>query len=129
MGGWGVRKVLYYGPHWHHETQNLVTPTVTLTDTVAHAGNYRGLASKLHGDCARDSTGFSYSAPLCDALDQCLVDWERAWGGHTDTAAAVAAARARWPPWRSIATPEVVDKREATRPQDNNYDGRNYINE
>ena len=27
-------EVLYYGPHWHHETQNIVTPSITITDTV-----------------------------------------------------------------------------------------------
>ena len=27
-------EVLYYGAHWSHETQNLETPTMTITDTV-----------------------------------------------------------------------------------------------
>lgn len=34
-----------------------------------------------------------------------------------------------WPPWRSVSSQENIDKKEKIRPEDNNYDGRNYITE
>ena len=55
-------EVLYYGPHWHHETQNIITPTITITDTVAFDGNYKGLALKLHHECTTSKTGMLFSA-------------------------------------------------------------------
>ena len=45
-------EVLYYGAGWSHETQNLVTPTLTVTGTVVHEWNYRTVANRLHSECS-----------------------------------------------------------------------------
>lgn len=55
-------EILYYGHGWHHETQNLETPTMTITDTVAHQNNYQSITEMLHGTCARDLLRFGFSA-------------------------------------------------------------------
>lgn len=122
-------EVLLYGPGYHHETQNLATPTVTVTDTFVHAANFRQLARKLHDDCVRDRLRFHFSGELCDALQTCFEDWELYWGGHESRRAAAEYARAALPRWRDVATEDVVRKRDSTRPSENNYDGRNYITE
>ena len=68
-------EVLYYGAGWSHETQNLVTPTLTLTGTVVHEWNYRTVANRLHSECSASSLNFLFSAQLCDALDKCYDHW------------------------------------------------------
>lgn len=42
-----VGEILYYGAGWSHETQNLVTPTVTITGTVVHEWNYNTVRTAL----------------------------------------------------------------------------------
>ena len=116
-------------PRYHHETQCLRTPTVTLTDTFVHARNYRRVAARLHGDCARDELRFRPSAALCDALQHCYDDWERRWGEHEDARVATRVSRAAFPHWREVASAGLVEERERTAPRENNYDGRNYITE
>jgi hypothetical protein len=37
---------------WHHETQNLETPTITATETFVYRGNYKAISEQLHGNCA-----------------------------------------------------------------------------
>lgn len=61
-------ETLYYGHGWHHETQNLETPTMTITDTVAHAHNFDRISDQLWGTCAHEKHTFMFSAELCDAL-------------------------------------------------------------
>jgi hypothetical protein len=34
-----------------------------------------------------------------------------------------------WPPWRRVSSQKNIDEKEKVRPEDNNYDGRNYITE
>mmetsp|Transcript_42162 Transcript_42162/g.112500 ORF Transcript_42162/g.112500 Transcript_42162/m.112500 type:complete len:178 (+) Transcript_42162:174-707(+) len=57
-------ETLYYGKHWYHETQNIVTPTMTITDTVAHADNFESIADQLHATCAQNKHTFDFSANL-----------------------------------------------------------------
>ncbi|CAK0873979.1 unnamed protein product, partial [Prorocentrum cordatum] len=119
-------EILYYPPRWHHETQCLSTPTMTLTDTVAHAYNAEGIWAKTYGECTgRQSLRFDFSAQLCDALGgKCEDHWRersreagRAWSGQ------------KLAPWRTNARVGEVSKKEAIKPTHNNYDGRNHIAE
>ncbi|KAJ8607482.1 hypothetical protein CTAYLR_009432 [Chrysophaeum taylorii] len=114
--------ILYYGRGWSHETQNLETPTITITDTVVHERNFAAVADKLHSECARQVLDFRFSAALCDALDLCYNAMHLRFAGTPKPPRA-------WPPWRLVAGAALVEQREATSPADNNYDGRNYITE
>lgn len=114
--------ILYYGRGWHHETQNLETPTITITDTAIHAKNFAHVADMLHAECTRDAFNFKFSATLCDALDSCYDALHRRFTGQGKSDSA-------WPPWRSVATKAVIDKRQGIHVTENNYDGRNYITE
>lgn len=115
-------ETLYYGHGWHHETQNLKTPTMTITDTVAHGNNFEGIADQLHATCAYNKHSFDLSAELCDALDTCYEDL---YLEHRNAPK----PSWRWKPWRELASDETIRKRTATRSHHNNYDGRNYITE
>ena len=58
-------EVLYYGHGWHHETQNLETPTMTLTDTVTGKGRAGCRATPAPGGtCAWGRTRSPLRAPL-----------------------------------------------------------------
>jgi len=116
-------EVLYYGRGWHHETQNLATPTATLTDTAVHARNFAAVADRLHAECAREALDFKFSGALCDALDTCYNALHRRFKGGRDKPPSM------WRPWRGLASPALIERREKTDPAENNYDGRNYITE
>eukprot|EP00929_Paragymnodinium_shiwhaense_P013202 TRINITY_DN121065_c0_g1_i1.p1 TRINITY_DN121065_c0_g1~~TRINITY_DN121065_c0_g1_i1.p1 ORF type:complete len:615 (+),score=196.70 TRINITY_DN121065_c0_g1_i1:248-2092(+) len=116
-------QVLYYPPAWAHITQCLDSPSITLTDTVAHEGNAEGILRKTFGECTGKSggLGFHFSAKLCDALDVCTDWWmERAgklWKGPQP------------PSWRQEASKQWIGKKERILPEHNNYDGRNNVME
>jgi hypothetical protein len=118
-------EILYYPRRWHHETQCVETPTMTLTDTVAHEGNAEGIMGKTFGECSgRNSLNFDFSSKLCDLLHECTKWWHRriksegkAWHGEDHEG------------WRDVANPNHIKKLEETSPEHNNYDGRNYITE
>lgn len=112
--------ILYYGRGWFHETQNLETPTITLTDTAMHARNFEAIAERLHSECARKALDFKFSAALCDALDSCYDALYSRFAGRPKP-------RSSFPPWRTLASPDIIKEREATLATHNNYDGRNYI--
>jgi len=38
-------------------------------------------------------------------------------------------AASLFPDWRTVASKTDIREKESTRPEDNNYDGRNYITE
>lgn len=118
-------EILYYPRRWHHETQCVETPTMTLTDTVAHEGNAEGIMMKTFGECTgRNPLNFDFSSQLCDALDTCNTYWKER----------VKAEGGKWrgedrEPWRDSTSADRIKKLEDTKPEHNNYDGRNYITE
>jgi len=114
-------EVLYYGKGWHHETQNLVTPTATITNTLVTESNHMALESKLRGTCIRNEVLQDFSAELCDALENCYPLWRERFGGSS--------ASKEPTTWRDFATADEVKIKEARRPQENNYDGRNFIHD
>jgi hypothetical protein len=114
-------EVLYYGRGWSHETQNVDAPTITLTDTAVHQRNYQAMADKLYGECTREVLDFKFSGALCDALDTCYGALYELFGGDEPYSI--------YRPWREVASQELIEKRDAISPEENNYDGRNYITE
>jgi len=115
-------EILYYGRNWWHNTRNVDTPTMTVTGTVVHGGNFEFIADKLHSECVKSALAFDFSADLCDALDDCYQLWHKVLKGKE-------APPSRWKPWRELATPSEEAKRNAQLSTGNNYDGRNYIAE
>ena len=67
-----VGEILYYGAGWSHETQNLVTPTVTVTGTVVHEWNYYTVATRLHSECSRSALNFLFSSVSSQAVCLCV---------------------------------------------------------
>lgn len=115
-------EILYYGKNWHHQTQNLDTPTMTITGTVVTGANFEGIADKLHGECYRSELNFGFSSKLCDSLDKCYSAWHKRFKGKPKPSH-------RWRAWRDLASDAEIAKKEKVNPKDNNYDGRNHIGE
>eukprot|EP00613_Pedinella_sp_CCMP2098_P072149 CAMPEP_0171931508 /NCGR_PEP_ID=MMETSP0993-20121228/29500_1 /TAXON_ID=483369 /ORGANISM="non described non described, Strain CCMP2098" /LENGTH=542 /DNA_ID=CAMNT_0012571555 /DNA_START=24 /DNA_END=1652 /DNA_ORIENTATION=- len=115
-------ETLYYGTGWHHETQNIETPTMTITDTVAHEHNFGQIADQLYATCTHDKMRFGFSADLCDGLDGCFNKLHEMHTGKPKPAH-------MWRPWRTVAKESEIKNREKVLPAHNNYDGRNYITE
>jgi hypothetical protein len=113
-------EVLYYGAGWFHATRNLDHPSMTITGTVVHQHNYQLIAEKLMSECTESKMGFSFSARLCDALDTCYPMWDQHFKANN---------RPNRKSWREFASREEIAKKERVRPEENNYDGRNYIGE
>lgn len=113
-------EILYYGKNWHHHTQNLDTPTMTITSTVVVRSNFESVARRLHSECAKSAMSFDFSGKLCDALDKCYQTWYKVLKGKK--------APENWiRPWRETSTAENEAKKDAIHPAHNNYDGRNWI--
>mmetsp|Transcript_146359 Transcript_146359/g.280657 ORF Transcript_146359/g.280657 Transcript_146359/m.280657 type:complete len:187 (+) Transcript_146359:2-562(+) len=113
-------EILYYPSHWHHETQCLDTPTMTITDTVANDDNAQGILERFHGECTgRQPLDLLVSAQLCDTLNKCAEWWQDHLGERWSSNASK--------PWREHALPATLSKLESTKSTDNNYDGRNFI--
>lgn len=104
--------ILYYPPTWYHETRNLHTPTITVTDTVMDYSNAMGILTKMMNECSKSELNFDVSSKLCDSMN-CVVNY------FNITPPTF--------PWRNIASAEMIKKRESIMPYHNNYDGRNYI--
>lgn len=111
--------VVYYGEGWWHETENLETPTSTLTGTVIHQHNWKRASQRLFRECVNNEMSFRFSSQLCDSLDKCRKQWYSDWSQETDPLGS----------WRDAATAATVATREKTEPHQNNYDGSNYITE
>lgn len=72
---------LYYPRNYWHQTENLVTPTISLTSTIADARNHRGVANELQRECLGLGRVMRPSAGLCAALTSCFAWWEAALEG------------------------------------------------
>ena len=121
---------LFYPKHYHHQTQNIDTLSMTVTGTVANGFNYEAIATQLHRECAYSHLSFDLSGPLCDALDDCYVLWHQHFqkdSGKTKKNLK-REARKRWKPWRKLASRAEKKKKDMPSALGNNYDGRNYIN-
>ena len=101
---------------------DMPAPTMTITDTVAHAHNFDQINDQLWATCAHEKHTFMFSAELCDALQVCYERMHEHWRGKPKP-------NWRWAPWRTLASDELIAKKEDTIPEHNNYDGRNYITE
>jgi len=84
-----------------------------------HARNFEAVTERLHSECSANAMDFKFSGQLCDQLDGCFRTLAKMHGGAVKPP----------PPWRSVASPQIVSQRDGTSPEGNNYDGRNYITE
>ncbi len=71
--------------------------------------------------CARGRAWWAL-VDLCDALDGCFSALHQ-------THAGVKKPKGKWAPWRTLAAKDYIKKTEDVSPNDNNYDGRNFITE
>jgi hypothetical protein len=72
---------LFYPKNYWHQTENLVTPTVSITDTVTDHDNYRAIASELARECNGLNRVMGKDDALCEGLDRCYHWWEAAFEG------------------------------------------------
>jgi len=100
-------ELLFYPKLWRHRTVNLNTPTMALTGTIADQNNHQSLGKELSAECVWNKHKFGFSAPLCDALDECFEDWRLKFGGR------------QFRPWRDMASPETIKNKKP--PTENNY--------
>jgi len=96
-------EILYYPKRWHHETQCVESPTMTLTDTVAKTSNVEDIMSRSYGECTgHASLNFDFSAKLCDKLVVCSKWWQ----DRAATAGRPWKQFKGFGDWRKVATPE-----------------------
>jgi histone arginine demethylase JMJD6 len=69
--------VIYYPKDWWHQTQNLVSPTISVTGTLVSRGNYASVREELVNNCEGRGGTFRPDAELCTALEQCYKTWDR----------------------------------------------------
>ncbi len=60
--------LLYYPPHFWHETLNLETPSVALSGTLVTPAHRGELLAMLRQECADQRKGYEFDADLCQLL-------------------------------------------------------------
>ena len=68
--------VVYYPKDWWHQTQNLNTPTISITGTLVGIDNYKEIQEMLQKQCSGNGTVFYPVEPLCSKLMKCYELWD-----------------------------------------------------
>ena len=80
--------VVYYPKDWWHQTQNLQTPTMSITGTLVTLGNYVEQREMLREQCAGDGMVFNPVESVCRKLESCYEVWDSlaltAWSKRRD---------------------------------------------
>jgi len=77
-------EVIFYPADYWHQTENLATPTISLTTTIMDANNYEWVMEELRAECVNQKYKWGFSKELCDALlNKCFDFWREQWSQPT----------------------------------------------
>jgi len=105
---------IFYPRNFWHQTENLVTPSTSISSTVVDALNHRTVANELKRECSGLNRLMRPSPALCSALDRCFEWWGSAYDGHMLGPGATDAGR--WPLPAEAADGASPDKRRRAAP-------------
>ena len=71
-------EMVYYPKAWWHSTQNIATPTVSLSALVVDQNNHRDVQGVFAKDCASGSLPDS----ICSHMDKCYAWWNDVYGAR-----------------------------------------------
>lgn len=71
-------EMVFYPADYWHQTENVATPTISVTATVMDRNNYHMIADELTQECLTGKYKWGFDAELCSALrDKCFKFWEK----------------------------------------------------
>lgn len=74
-------EMIFYGTDWWHQTQNLVTPTTSLSGSVIDASNWEIARGAFEIECHTPRIMYP-DEEVCDGLQRCFDWWEREFGSE-----------------------------------------------
>jgi hypothetical protein len=77
----GPGEILFYGTDWWHQTQNLDTPTISLSGSVIDAYNWQIAREAFMTECHTPRIMYP-DEQVCAALERCYGLWKRKFGSE-----------------------------------------------
>lgn len=105
---------IFYPRNFWHQTENLATPSTSISSTVVDALNHRTVANEMKRECLGLNRLMVPSPALCRALDRCFEWWQSAYHGNMLGPGATDAGR--WPLPAEVAEGQSPDKRLQAMP-------------
>lgn len=68
--------VVYYPKDWWHQTENLETPTISVTGTLVGIDNHKEVKEMLQTQCAGYGYIFHPVESVCEKLERCYELWD-----------------------------------------------------
>jgi ribosomal protein L16 Arg81 hydroxylase len=71
-------EMIFYPADYWHQTENVQTPTISVTATVMDANNYQFIIDELEQECKVQKFKWGFSKELCQALQgRCFAFWKK----------------------------------------------------
>lgn len=80
--------MLYYPMDYWHQTENQVTPSLSVSGSILDENCYAEIAAELREECDRKKYNWGFSSELCsDLKGKCFAWWEARFGAYRRNAA------------------------------------------
>jgi ribosomal protein L16 Arg81 hydroxylase len=69
-------EMIFYPADYWHQTENIRTPTISVTSTVMDQNNYELIIAELVAECRTQKFKWGFSPQLCEAIEKrCVPYW------------------------------------------------------
>ncbi len=80
-----AKEMIYYPKDYWHQTENLATPSVSLSASILDENNYAEITRELQAECDTNKYRWGFSKDLCKHLkESCFGWWEHRYGPHDE---------------------------------------------
>merc|ERR1711916_36550 len=76
--------MIFYPQDYWHQTENLETPSMSISGTIIDEHNFREVTQELKNECAFQKFKWHFSKELCAALENCYAFWEERYSTTLD---------------------------------------------
>jgi hypothetical protein len=69
-------EMIFYPKDYWHQTENLETPSISISASILDENNWRDIMAELKNECAFHKYKWNFSPELCKALENCYAFWQ-----------------------------------------------------
>eukprot|EP01006_Ploeotia_vitrea_P049971 TRINITY_DN67398_c11_g3_i2.p2 TRINITY_DN67398_c11_g3~~TRINITY_DN67398_c11_g3_i2.p2 ORF type:complete len:569 (+),score=335.79 TRINITY_DN67398_c11_g3_i2:3-1709(+) len=77
-------EMIYYPADYWHQTENLATPSMSISSTIVDENNFKILGDELRAQCESGKWSWDFSRELCHALKSCYSFWDHRMSNDPD---------------------------------------------
>ena len=75
-------EMIFYPADYWHQTENVRTPTISVSSSIMDANNHEFIITELDAECRTQKYHWGFTKELCDALqNKCFNFWRQLYGG------------------------------------------------